>query len=388
MNDLDMDALLGAGDDDGYHRRRPAGPSRSARTRSRRRRRRNRRKGFAASLFAIAIVLGIIGGGGYYGYRWLNDMLVPDDYTGRGSGEVTIEIKEGQSATEIAQTLLAQDVIKSTRAFTDAAAAAGKSGSLQPGVYKMRKQMAAKYAVEALDPERRLRTRITITEGERLSTVLEKLATATGRPVQEFERAAKRRKALGLPSYARALEGYAFPATYELSPRKTPQDILTEMVDRFRVAADKADLVAGAKERGMTPHQIITIASIIQAESGKKSDMPKVARVIYNRLNRNPPMKLQMDSSVLYGAGKYGLHASEADRASDSPYNTYKFEGLPPGPICNPGDDAIEAALNPAKGNWLFFVTTDPKRGITKFAETQAEHDKNVAEYNRNRGAG
>jgi UPF0755 protein len=277
-------------------------------------------------------------------------------------------------------------VIKSTRAFTEAAAAAGKSGSLQPGVYRLRRKMAAKYAVEALDPANRLRTRVTITEGLRLSQVLERLATATGRPVEEFEQAAKRRKALGLPSYAKSLEGYAFPATYEISPTKSPQDILTEMVDRFRVAAEQNDLVAGAKRLGMTPHEIITIASIVQAESGKKSDMAKVARVIYNRLKR--PMPLQMDSTVLYGVGKFGLHASEADRADDSPYNTYKHSGLPPGPICNPGDDAIEAALNPAKGNWLFFVTVDPKRGITKFTDSQAEHEKNVAEYNRNRGAG
>jgi len=385
MNDLDMDALLGTGDD-GSYRRRPSGPSRTARTRARRRRRRTRRKGFVASLLAIAIVVGIIGGGGYYAYQWLNDLLVPDDYTGQGTGEVTIEIKEGQSATEIAQTLLANDVIKSTRAFTEAAAAAGKSGSLQPGVYRLRRKMAAKYAVEALDPANRLRTRVTITEGLRLSQVLERLATTTGRPVEEFEQAAKRRKALGLPSYAKSLEGYAFPATYEISPTKSPQDILTEMVDRFRVAAEQNDLVAGAKRLGMTPHEIITIASIVQAESGKKSDMAKVARVIYNRLKR--PMPLQMDSTVLYGVGKFGLHASEADRADDSPYNTYKHSGLPPGPICNPGDDAIEAALNPAKGNWLFFVTVDPKRGITKFTDSQAEHEKNVAEYNRNRGAG
>ncbi|MEV5413457.1 endolytic transglycosylase MltG [Thermopolyspora sp. NPDC052614] len=388
MNDLDMDALLGSEDDDGSYRRRASGPSRSARSRSRRRRRRNRRKGFAASVFAIVIVLGILGGGGYYGYRWLNDVLVPDDYTGRGSGEVTIEIKEGQSATEIAQTLVEEDVVKSARAFTDAASAAGKIGSLQPGVYKLRKQMAAEYAVEALDPKHRLRTTITIPEGLRLSQVLERLATATGRPVEEFERAAKRRKDIGLPSYAKALEGYAFPATYEIPPNKTPKDILTDMVGRFEVAAEKADLVEGAKERGLTPNQVITLASIVQAESGKKSDMAKIARVLYNRLNRTPPMMLQMDSAVLYGVGKFGLHASAADRASDSPYNTYRRLGLPPGPICNPGDDAIEAALNPAKGNWLFFVTTDPKNKITKFAETQAEHDRNVAEYNRNRAGG
>src|SRR5690606_38040268 len=175
------------------------------------------------------------------------------------------------------------------------------------------RKMAAKYAVEALDPANRLRTRVTITEGLRLSQVLERLATATGRPVEEFEQAAKRRKALGLPSYAKSLEGYAFPATYEISPTKCPQDILTEVVDRFRVAAEQNDLVAGAKRLGMTPHEIITIASIVQAESGKKSDMAKVARVIYNRLKR--PMPLQMDSTVLYGVGKFGLHASEADRA-------------------------------------------------------------------------
>jgi conserved hypothetical protein, YceG family len=386
MNDLDMDALLSPDDDD-PPRRRGSG-ARSTRGRRRRRQRRQRRKGYAASLLAVAIVVGILGAGGYFGYNWARDLLIPDDYTGRGTGEVIVEIKEGQNASDVAQTLEDLGVVKSARAFTNAVSAANKSSSLQPGEYKLRKQMAAEYAVSALEPKNRLLTQLTITEGLRLSQVLEKLSTATGRPLEEFEKAAKHRKAIGLPSYARSLEGYAFPATYEVSPKKSAEDLLTVMVDRYRAAARQADLTSRAKDLGMTPAQIMTIASIVQAESGNVSDMPKVSRVIYNRLALNPPMKLQMDSTLMYGLGKFGIAATNAELNSKSPYNTYRRAGLPPGPISNPGDHAIEAALHPAKGSWLFFVTVDPEKGITKFTDSEAEFFKLRDQFNKNHGAG
>jgi UPF0755 protein len=386
MNDLDMDSLLT--EDDGPPSRRRGGSTRSARGRRRRRQRRQRRKGFAASLFAVIIVVGILGGGGYFGYTWIRSVVVPDDYTGQGAGEVIVEIKEGQNASDVAQTLEDMGVVKSARAFTNAVGAAGKSSSLQPGEYKLRKQMAAQYAVQALDPARRVLSRLTLAEGLRLSQVLERLSTATGHPVAEFEKAAKRRKTIGLPSYAHSLEGYAFPATYEVSPKKSAEDILTVMVDRYRAAARDADLTNRAKDLGRDPNEIMTIASIVQAESGNVADMPKIARVIYNRLGHKPPMLLQMDSTLMYGLGKFGISASNADLQSNSPYNTYKRAGLPPGPIGNPGDHAIDAALNPAKGNWLFFVTTDPAKGITKFTDSETEFFKLRDEFNKNHGSG
>ncbi|MEO3814661.1 endolytic transglycosylase MltG [Sphaerisporangium sp. B11E5] len=387
MSDLDLDNLLGAEDDEGPRRR--SRNSRTTRARSRRRQRRQRRKGFAAFLLAMIIIVGVVGAGGYYGFTWIRGLTTVKDYTGQGTGEVVVTIKEGQSASEVAQTLVDQGVVASERAFVNAIGAAGKSASLQPGEYKLRKGMAAVNAVPLLDPARRLKTTLTLREGLRLSQVYEQLSTATGRPVKEFQNAAKDAKGLGLPSYARGrLEGFAFPATYEVSPRTSPEDLLGTMVERFDRAAEEAGLVEGARQVGLTPLQVVTVASIVQAESGRYEDMPKVARVIYNRLNRDPQMKLQMDSTVMYGLGEYGIAATHEQLKSKSPYNTYARLGLPPGPIGNPGDHAIEAALNPADGPWLYFVTVDPKKKITKFTDSEAEFFRLAEEFNRSQGGG
>ncbi|MER5318315.1 endolytic transglycosylase MltG [Streptosporangium roseum] len=388
MNDLDMDFLVGD-DDDGRSRRGSRTSSGSGGRRGRRRRRRRNRGGFLAPMLAVIVLLGGIGAGGFYGYTWLRDAMTVEDYTGQGAGEVVVEIKTGQSASDVARTLQEQGVVKSAEAFVDAAAAADMSASLQPGEYTLRKQMSAAAAVKLLDPDKRLRETVTLKEGLRLSDTLTQLAKQTGKPLREFQRAARDGKALGLPSYARGkLEGYAFPATYEISPKMEPVDILTAMVDRFHQTAAKDGLEKEAKALGHTPHEIMTIASIVQAESGSVEDMGKVARVIYNRLDGNPPRKLQMDSTVMYGLNKYGVAATNADLESTSPYNTYAREGLPPGPIANPGDHAIQAALNPTKGDWIFFVTTDTKRGITKFTASEAEFFRLKAEFEKNQAGG
>ncbi|SFI93438.1 UPF0755 protein [Streptosporangium canum] len=388
MNDLDMDFLVGD-DDDGRSRRGSRTSSGSGSRRGRRRRRRRNRGGFLAPMLAAIVLLGGVGAGGFYGYTWLRDAMTVEDYTGEGAGEVVVEIKTGQSASDVARTLQEQGVVKSAEAFVDAAAAADMSASLQPGEYTLRKQMSAAAAVKLLDPDKRLRETVTLKEGLRLSDTLTQLAKQTGKPLREFQRAARDGKALGLPSYAKGrLEGYAFPATYEISPKMKPLDILTAMVDRFHQTAAKDGLEKESKALGYTPHQIMTIASIVQAESGSVEDMGKVARVIYNRLDGNPPRKLEMDSTVMYGLNKYGVAATNADLESTSPYNTYGREGLPPGPIANPGDHAIQAALNPTKGDWIFFVTTDTKRGITKFTASEAEFFKFKAEFEKNQAGG
>ncbi|MEV4014033.1 endolytic transglycosylase MltG [Nonomuraea angiospora] len=381
MNDLDLNTLLGAEDDGGRTRRGRGGRG------SRRRRRRRNRGGFIAPLLAFVVLAGIIGGGGYYGYMWLNDALVPDDYSGQGTGEVIVEIKDGQSASDVAQELERQGVVASARAFTNAIGNANRSGSLQPGSYKLRKNMSAASAVALLVPDNRMRATVTLKEGLRLSDTLKTLAEETGKPVKEFAAAAKDVEQLDLPKYAKGkLEGYAFPATYEVQPKSTASQILAAMVKRFNQTAEQMDLEGGAKTLGHTPHEIMVIASIVQAEAGRQEDMPKIARVIYNRLDREPEMKLAMDSTVMYALNKYGTAASFAETKTKSPYNTYLHLGLPPGPITNPGDHAIEAALNPAKGPWLYFVATDPKSNITKFATTEAERQALLAEYRRNGG--
>jgi len=384
MNDLDMDILLGAEDDDGRSGRRSRG--RNGRSGRRRRRRRGRGR-FLAPLLAFIILAGIIGGGGYYGYLWVNDALVPDDYAGKGTGEVVIEIKDGQSASDVAQELERKGVVASARAFTNAIGNANKSASLQPGSYKLRKQMPAAEAVKLLDPAKRMLLQVRFKEGLRLSDTFTQLAEQTGRDRKEFEAAAKSAGDLGLPSYAKGrLEGYAFPATYDFQPKATPGEMLAQMVERFNQTAEKVDLKASAKRLGHTPHQIVTIASIVQAEAGRHEDMPKIARVIYNRLAHEPEMTLSMDSTVLYAWKRYRTSATYAELEIKSPYNTYKNLGLPPGPIANPGDDAIEAALNPAKGPWLFFAATDPKSNVTKFATTEAEFQALLAELRGNGG--
>ncbi|MFB9876569.1 endolytic transglycosylase MltG [Planobispora siamensis] len=373
MNDLDMDSLLGTGDERREGRRKP---------------RRRRRGGFLAPMLALVVLVGAIGGAGYYGYRWLSEAMKVEDFTGRGSGEVVVRIKDGQSAADVARLLEEKGVIASARAFTDAIAEAGKSSSLQPGEFTLRERMSAAAAVDLLtDPANQKKQRVLVLEGWRLSKIIPELAEKTGRPQKDFETAAEDAEALDLPGYAKGgLEGYAFPATYEVTPSMTPADILAAMVERYKQTAESAGLESAAEALGRTPHEIMTIASIIQAEAGRQEDMPKIARVIYNRLAHKPPMKLQMDSTVFYGLNRYGIAAGDKDVKSRSKYNTYRYHGLPPGPIGNPGDHAIEAALNPADGPWLFFVTTDPKKKITKFTDKESEFWRLRDEFNRARG--
>lgn len=377
MNDLDMDSLLGAEDD----ARRPRGKG----GRNRRRRRRRNRGGFVAPMLALIVLLGIVGGGGYYGYLAITKALVPEDFTGEGTGEVSIEVMPGQSAADVAQTLEKQGVVKSARAFTNAIDNAGKSSSLQPGHYTLRKGMSAAHAVAMLDGSKQVLTKVTLKEGLRLSDSITLLAKETDKPKADFVAAAKDAEALGLPSYAKGrLEGYAFPATYDFPPTATPAQMLGKMVERFDEAAESVGLVDGAKQLKLTPHEVVTVASIVQAEAGRAEDMPKIARVIYNRLAM--PKKLEMDSTTFYGLGKYGTHLTSAQAASTTKYNTYRYEGLPPGPISNPGEDALKAALNPAKGSWVWFVTTDLESGITKFASTEADFLRLKAEFEKNQG--
>ncbi len=178
-----------------------------------------------------------------------------------------------------------------------------------------------------------------------------------------------------LPGYANGKpEGYLFPATYDVQPHETALGVLTGMVQRFNQEAANVTLPVAAKQAHLTEAQVVIVASLVQAEGGRLSDYPKIARVIYNRLAHGMP--LQLDSTVLYGLNKFGILATDKDLTSPSPYNTYKHKGLPPGPIDSPGAAAIHAVLHPVPGPWLYFVTVNPKTGETLYTSSPAQFEQ------------
>jgi UPF0755 protein len=245
------------------------------------------------------------------------------------------------------------------------------------GYYQLKKQMSADDAFKVLDnPKDIVTASVTIPEGLRAVDIVHVLAADTKYSVADFQKALKQSSALGLPSYAGGNpEGYLFPSTYGFGPKEKPVDMLKDMVDRWKQAAASDGLVAGAQQVGRTPAEVMTIASLIQAE-GRGSDMVKVSRVIYNRLD-GPGDKegtaglLQIDATVNYALHRKGVVAvSDADTHVSSPYNTYLHPGLPPGPINSPGDAAIKAALHPATGDWYYYVTVNLRTGETKFGKT------------------
>ncbi|MFC9843201.1 endolytic transglycosylase MltG [Streptomyces sp. NPDC060223] len=176
-------------------------------------------------------------------------------------------------------------------------------------------------------------------------------------------------------------EGYLFPATYPIDKKSTPESLLTFMVSTANEKFNKAPIAAGSQRNAMNVYQAVTIASIVQAEAATKEDMGKVARVIFNRLERGMP--LQMDSTINYALNRSTLDTSQNDTKISSPYNSYQRMGLPPTPIANPGEEAMRAAISPTPGDWLYFVTVKP--GDTRFTASYEEHLKNVAEFNQNR---
>ncbi|MFJ8636756.1 endolytic transglycosylase MltG [Streptomyces sp. NPDC093568] len=224
-------------------------------------------------------------------------------------------------------------------------------------------------------------TSLVIPEGWRASQVYAAIDKALSLPAGSTKKSL-RKAALKLPNDAEGNpEGYLFPATYPLErggTRVTPESLLKAMVTTANQKFSGAPIAAGAQRNAMNVYQAVTIASIVQAEAATKTDMAKVARVVFNRLERGMP--LQMDSTINYALNRSTIRTTEADTRVDSPYNSYQRMGLPPTPIDNPGEEAMRAAINPAAGDWLYFVTVKP--GDTRFTADYAEHQRNVAEFN------
>ncbi len=331
---------------------------------------------------AVLIALAVLVGGGYlavsFGLSALKDRLSPPpDYPGPGTGQVLVEVHDGDTSYDIAKTLKAKDVVKSQEAFNDAAAKEPLARGIQVGFYQLKKQMAAKDALAVLiDHDNLLQASITIPEGLRVDDVVKLLAKGTDIPRKAFTRALDQPDKLGLPSYAKGNpEGYLFPATYAFPPNATATSMLSAMVTRWRQAADEADLEKSAADLGYTPAELMIVASLVESEANRDADRGKVARVVYNRLETDATNHLlQIDATVNYALGRdLGLGLTTEDLNVDSPYNTRRYPGLPPGPIESPGDKAIEAAAHPTPGPWVYYVTVNLDTGETKFTQSYDE---------------
>jgi UPF0755 protein len=358
-------------------------------SRPRRRRRRRKHSSWLAVLVSVAVVGGIAATIVIVGQSALTrvgEVLTsgPADYAGPGTGStVPIVVDQGDSAADIALTLVAEDVVASAEAFVDVAARNAASTGIQPGTYAMQQQIPAADALAVLvDPSNRISDAVLVREGLRVEQVVEAFTTQADMDPDALT-AALADDALGLPEAAGGdPEGFLFPATYDVEPTTAEQDAMAAMVAKYREVADGLDLTQRAGELGLTEREVVTIASIIQAEARLPEDFAKVSRVIYNRLDDGEV--LGMDSTVAFANDVYTVFTTDEQRAIDSPYNTYRNPGLPPGPINSPGQDALLAALEPADGDWRYFVTVNLETGETKYAETLEEHNRNVAEAQAN----
>jgi UPF0755 protein len=335
-------------------------------------------------LWALLVVFVLIIGGGVTGWVLFEPQIrhvlgweAPIDYTTTGNGtKVTVVIQSGDIGSSVAKTLEQAGVTKTFDAFYKLLLK-NPSVTFEPGSYQLQKQMSAASALAALqDPKNKIIHVAVIKEGVSAESAFVQLASATGLPVADFQAAAKNYVALGVPADAPSIEGFLFPATYTFDPGVTATQVLQQLVTTMISHLDKAGVAPADRLR------VVTLASIVQRESGPSvADMHKIARVFQNRLDQG--MRLQSDATVAYGTGHVErVTTTAAERADASNrYNTYANDGLPIGPIGLPGDDAIDSALHPTDGPWLFFVAVNLKTGETVFSTTIAEHDAAVKQW-------
>ncbi|MFD3939251.1 endolytic transglycosylase MltG [Streptomyces sp. NPDC058611] len=352
-----------------------------------------KRRSGAACLIAAVVIIGVVGGGGYYGYTYLKERFgSAADFAGEGSGEtVEVTIPQGAGLGQMGRILKAAGVVASAQAFVDAATANPDGSKIQPGVYPLKKGMSAASAVEFMTDPSKLNV-LTVAEGWRNAKVYDAIDKKLKKPEGTTRDIAQREvKNLGLPAWANnnpkimdPLEGFLYPARYDLSQDSTPESLLRQMVKNATDKYTELGIEGKAKDLGLeNPLQVVTVASLVNAEGKNHDDFRKMAEVVYNRLEKTNDVtnqKLEFDSTYNYikGTSEINFSLKEA-RAFDHPYNTHFVKGLPLGPIGNPGADALNATLNPDQGGWMFFVSVDGDK--TTFTKTYEEHQRLAAEF-------
>ncbi|MBQ0964773.1 endolytic transglycosylase MltG [Streptomyces tendae] len=345
-----------------------------------------KRRSGCACLVVCLVLGGGVAGVGYFGYQFYQDRFgAAPDYAGDGNGEqVTVTIPKGAGGSTIGQELKRQGVVKSVDAFIAAQQSNPRGKSIQDGVYTLQKEMSADSAIELLlSPKSR--SNLIIAEGRRNADVYKLIDKRLEVKDGTTAKVAKSEyKSLGLPEWALnhkgvkdPLEGFLYPSSYSAAKGQKPEDVLKQMVARANEQYEKIGLEQKAEGLGLEgPWELLTAASLVQAEGKTHDDFRKMAEVIYNRLktdNTETNQKLQFDSTFNYLMGQSKIHISESEiNTNPDPYNTYYHRGLPPGPISNPGEEALQAALNPTEDGWIYFVATDGVKK-TEFAKTHDE---------------
>ena len=306
-----------------------------------------------------------------------NAFLLNDYIQTSSNLKTKVLIESGDTGTDIAKKLYQSGVIKVTKVFIKIAINQKKSNSISPGVHEIDLKISAQAALDQLlDPTRKLGV-FGFVEGLRkteILTLLEKSNLVTGK----LSRSSTPDESYGTKN----LEGFLFPAQYSFTPGTTFDGAITQMIERFKLAARSSKLDKGYLN--YSPYQLLIIASMVQAE-GDTQDFAKISRVIYNRMKIGMP--LQINATIDYVTNTRGKIRLPYKRLEiDSKYNTYKYRGLPPTPISNPGEDAMIATVNPENGDWLYYVTVKPND--TRFTKDFNEFNKWANEFRANEDAG
>jgi UPF0755 protein len=331
----------------------------------------------AARLLAGLALLLCLGG---IAAALLVSQRIDEPYRGFTGGEQFVEIPAGTGTNAIGRRLIAAGVVRDDMTFRLALWWTGRSRALQAGEYRFDRPASPREVIERLARGDVYARRMTFPEGLTIEEMAALYESREFGKATEFVAAARDGSLVrDIDPAADDLEGYLFPETYPV-PRGTPASgLVRAMVDRFRASFGE-DLQAQAKEQGFTTRQVVTLASLVEKETGKAEERPIVAAVYRNRLRIG--MGLQADPTVVYALrkeGRYDGNIRRQDLQMDSPYNTYRHAGLPPGPIAAPGKASLEATLMPASVPYLYFVSRND--GSHVFAETLDEHNRNVREF-------
>jgi UPF0755 protein len=303
-----------------------------------------------------------------------------EPYKTYSAAEQFVEITPGSSTRTIGDDLINVGVVRDTVTFRAALWRTGAARALKAGTYRFDAPMSAMDVVRKLEKGDTWVKRLTFPEGLTMMEMARVFEQQKFGPASEFLASARDAGPIGnVDPAAGDLEGYLFPETYTLPPNVTGSRLVHVMVDRFEQLFTE-DLREAAEALGMTTREAVTLASIVEKETARAEERPIVAAVYLNRLKAHMP--LQCDPTVIYGlvkAGRYDGNIHKTDLSFDSPYNTYHYPGLPPGPIASPGRASLDAALHPADADFLYFVSRND--GSHEFARTLEEHNRNVQKY-------
>ncbi len=326
----------------------------------------------SASLLAVAIITGSL-------FLIRSHVSTSPDFVATYSSQsLIIEVPAGATGSDIANLLAKAGIIKSFSAFFKLAVSDSRSSQVAPGAHRLDVGICAKCALDQLLDAKRIPNLVKVAEGAWSSEIMSDLVSK-GWKKSNVEVALTH---ISIPSVFSGSEGVLFPAQYSFASGTSAAAVLQAMANRFASEATSSGITSGTSE--FSPMALLTIASIIQAE-GDAADFAKISRVIRNRLKLG--MQLQLDTTVHYILKSRGhVFLSTAATQVASPYNTYRHFGLPPGPIGNPGKAAMVAAVNPAQGDWIYFITVKP--GDTRFTQSDKEFLQWKREYETNLRAG